>query len=124
MARRRGAGGGGGASTPSWLAGCRSCPACAAVAGYHSSIGNRRRREASTASIVRTPTGKRPRTNGSYVSMEGSATGSPRASRDHGQQDVRGALGVVVDGLLGHLDRVRLAEGRARVRIAVELREV
>src|SRR6267142_807446 len=53
----------------SWVPGAISWPECCAAAGYQISQGNRRSREVSSASIVRTPTGKRPRTNGSYLSL-------------------------------------------------------
>ena len=48
----------------------------------------------------------------------------PVARGDHRQDDVRGTLGVVVDGLLRHFQFFRRAELCSRVRIAIELREV
>src|SRR5215475_13334369 len=50
----------------SWVPGAISWPACCAAAGYQISQGNRRSRAASSSWMVRTPTGNRPRTNGSY----------------------------------------------------------
>ena len=51
----------------SWVSAARSARACCAAAGYQISHGNTRPRDASRASMVRTPTGKPPRTKGSYA---------------------------------------------------------
>src|SRR5215510_1809754 len=50
----------------SWVPGAISWPACCAAAGYQISQGNRRSRTVSSPWMARTPTGNRPRTNGSY----------------------------------------------------------
>ena len=51
----------------SCVPGATSWPAWCVAAGYQISPGNRRSRTVSRAWIVRTPTGNRPRTNGSYI---------------------------------------------------------
>src|SRR5712691_12090133 len=65
----------GGSVKVSWVPGAISWPAYCAAAGYQISQGNRRLRTVSSAWIVRTPTGNRPRANGSYSSVQEVAPG-------------------------------------------------
>src|SRR5213592_2354073 len=62
-------------------------PAAAQHAGYQISQGNRRFRTLSSAWIVRTPTGNRPRTNGSY-SRAGLTPPFARTRRDDRSSDM------------------------------------